>query len=339
VRILILQLPLTVCLHLTDMDYQQLERFPYLASMLDYLKQVEKLPVLTGYRASLQGLLGILPDQQDTIKQQIETCNSAEVLLQQIPPNIELIERKVKTEFNEIFDFLNTTEWFEKNLEISKSVREHWQIFDGHYNELVVLLSSIDRAWRFPMVCINAQHYAVVEALMVADYVYMVDPDPSLMQEHWKKTELTLQTKLKYHSVNDFHNMDFGPANSLNVTRYGVPHGQMALVVCANIFERFTSTVMERTLTQIKPLLRPGGMIFFTVMDAEKDTTAKLMIEKTTSGITQSKMQEICANTGFGLKLWKTAVAHNGVCVVAQAPGELVSAKAQPSKAFRKKSQ
>jgi hypothetical protein len=321
------------------MDYQQLERFPYLVSMLDYIKQVEKLPVLTSYRTSLQGLLGILPDQQDAIKQQIDTCDSALALLEQIPPSIELIEHKVKTEFNEIFDFLNTTEWFEKNLEISKSVREHWQIFDGHYNELVVLLSSIDRVWRFPVACINAQHYAVVEALLVADYVYMVDPDPSLMQEHWKKTELTLQPKLKYHAVNDFHSMNFDPAHNLNVTRYGVPNGQMALVVCANIFERFTSTVMEQTLTQIKPLLRPGGMIFFTVMDAEKDTTARLMIEKTTSGVTHARMQEICANTGFTLRQWKTAVAHNGVCVVVQIPGELVSAKTQPSKAFRKKSQ
>jgi hypothetical protein len=320
------------------MEREHIERMPSLARMLDFLSQVEKLPSIESYRASLTGLLGTLPEHADTISNQIEICDSVKTMLSQLPPSITTIYNTVNTEFNEILNHLNTTEWFEENLRIGKEVRYHWRMFEGHYTELLILLSTIDRVWRFPLACINAQHNEVLDAMLVGDYLYMVDVDSSIMENYYKNTDLSIQPRLKQQQVSNFHDMDFGISIMAQNSKYGVPAGQMALVACMNIFERFTAEVMIDSLTRIKTLLRPGGMIFFTVLDAMQDSTAMTMVEGSTSGVTKSQMHYICQQIGLELKSWKTVAARNGVSVVLRAPGELTSSKTEPSTAFRQKS-
>ena len=320
------------------MEQEQIDKFPFLAQMLDYLGQIQTTPRLDNFKTDVQNLLGIIPEHHDKLVSQITKIDQAQNILNQVVVDINSFANQIKTEYNDIFNHLNTKAWFHENLEISKRVREHWVVFDGHYNELLALVSSIDRIWRFPVACINAQHKEVIDALVSADLVYMMDTDPLILENNFKQTELSMQHKIKYHKISEFYNINFEASELLTIGTYGVPINQMALVVIMNVFERFTADMLEESLIQLKKLLRPGGMIFFNVLDAEKDTIAKCMIEKSTSGMTKTKMQDICRATDYTLKYWKTVVAHNGICVVLQAPGQLNSIKSQPSTAYRKKS-
>ena len=168
----------------------------------------------------------------------------------------------------------------------------------------------------------------------------MVDPDRTILDQQHDAVEDGVKNRLKKHPVFNFEDLDFASQTHAtpNGLKFGVPLGQMAMVVVPNVFERLPADTTKRVLEQIKPLLRPGGKIVFNVFDAKSPSIAQMMSEGICAGITQHQLYSIANELGLIVRSWQRVLANNFVVVVLAMPGELHSAKVKSSSGFRRRS-
>jgi hypothetical protein len=315
-------------------------RFSLLAEMRQYIDQVQPLPVVASLKQDIQGLMGLMPEYNAMLKEQVDIVDRASSDFHSIQSCIATMKQQIDTEYNEILAHLSTHDYFIKNLAISKSVREHWVMYASVLDHILVESSMIKDQWKYPAVCINAQHIDLVNTLLAFDLLYMVDADWTMLDQQYNAVEDGVKNRLKKHRVVDFEDLDFASQThpSPNGLKFGVPLGQMAMVAVPNIFERFPAETTKQVLEQIKPLLRPGGKIVFNVFDAKSPSVAQLMSEGVCSGITQDQLNSIANELGLVVRSWQRVLANDFVVVVLAMPGELHSAKVKSSTGFRRKS-
>ena len=281
-----------------------------------------------------------MPEYNAMLKQQVDIVDRASNDFQSIQSCIAGMKQEIDAEYNEILAHLSTHDYFIKNLAISKSVRDHWVMYPPVMDHMLVEASTIKDQWKYPAVCINAQHLDLVNTLLSFDLLYIVDPDRTIMDQQYNAVDEGVKVRLKKHPVFNFEDLDFAPQTlpTPNGLKFGVPLGQMAMVAVPNIFERFPAETTKQVLEQIKPLLRPGGKIVFNVFDAESPSVAQMMSEGTCAGITKNQLDNIANELGLIVRLWQRVLANDFVVVVLAVPGELQSAKVKNSSGFRRRS-
>jgi SAM-dependent methyltransferase len=315
-------------------------RFSLLAEMRRYINEIRPLPALASLKEDVQGLMGLMPEYNAMLKQQVDIVDRASTDFVGIQSCIATMKQEIDTKYYEILAHLSTHDYFAKNLAISKSVRENWVMYSSVLDHILVEASMIKDQWKYPAVCVNAQHIDLVNTLLTFDLLYMVDPDRTMLDQQYDVVEDGVKNRLKKHPVFNFEDLDF--ANQTlpmpNGLKFGVPLGQMAMVAVPNVFERFPADTTKRVLEQIKPLLRPGGKIVFNVFDAESPSVAQMMADSICAGITQNQLNNIANELGLVVRSWQRVLANDFVVVVLAMPGELHSSKVKSSSAFRRKS-
>lgn len=315
-------------------------RFSLLAQMRQYIDEVRPLPAIGSLKQDVQGLIGLMPEYNAMLKEQVDIVDRAGTDFHGVQSCIATMKQEIDAEYHEILAHLSTHDYFVKNLAISKSVREHWVMYPSVLDHVLIESSMIKDQWKYPAVCVNAQHVNLVNTLLSFDLLYMVDPDRTILDQQYDAVEDGVKTRLKKHPVFNFEDLDF--ANQTlpipNGLKFGVPLGQMAMVAVPNIFERFPAETTKRVLEQIKPLLRPGGKIVFNLFDAESPSVAQLMADSVCAGITQNQLHSIANELGLVVRLWQRVLANDFVVVVLAMPGELHSAKVKSSSGFRRRS-
>jgi hypothetical protein len=315
-------------------------RFSLLAEMRRYINEVRPLPSVVSLKEDVQGLMGLMPEYDAVLNEQADIIDRANTDFQNTQSCIASMKQAIDAEYNEILAYLSTHDYFVENLAISKSVREHWVMYPSVLDHILVESSTIKDQWKYPAVCINAQHFDIVNTLLAFDLLYIVDTDRTLLDQQYNAVDEGTTNRLKKHPVFKFEDLDFASQvlPTPNGLKFGVPAGQMAMVAVPNVFERFPAETIKQVLTKIKPLLRPGGKIVFNVFDAESPGIAKLMSEGTCAGITKNQMNSIAYELGLVVRLWQRVLANDFVVVVLALPGELHSAKVKPSSGFRRRS-
>ena len=315
-------------------------RFSLLAEMRRYINDVRPLPSVSDLRNDVQGLMGLMPEYNAMLKEQVDIVDRANADFQSIQSRIATMKQEIDKEYNEILAYLSTHDYFIKNLAISKSVREHWVLYPSVLDHVMVESSTIKDQWKYPAACINAQHFELVDSLLGYDLLYMIDADRTVLEKQFDAIDDGLSNRLKYHPVLDFEKLDFANQTfaTPNGLKFGVPLAQMAMVVAPNIFERFPAETAKQVLEQIKTLLRPGGKVVFNCFDAESPSVAQLMSEGVCAGITQHQLGVIANELGLIVRLWQRVLANDFVVVVLELPGQLHSSKVKPSTGFRRRS-
>jgi SAM-dependent methyltransferase len=315
-------------------------RFSLLAEMRQYINEVRPLPVINSLKEDVQGLMGLMPEYNAMLKEQVDIVDRTSNDFQSIQSCIANIKQEIDAEYNKILAHLSTHDYFVKNLAISKSVRDYWVMYPSVIDHVLIESSIIKDQWKYPAVCINAQHFDIVNTLLAFDLLYIVDIDRTILDQQYNAVDEGTTNRLKKHPVFKFEDLDFASQvlPTPNGLKFGVPAGQMAMVAVPNVFERFPAETIKRALEQIKPLLRPGGKIVFNVFDAESPSVAQLMSEGTCAGITKNQMNSIAYELGMVVRLWQRVLANDFVVVVLALPGELHSAKVKSSSGFRRRS-
>lgn len=315
-------------------------RFSLLAEMRQYITELKPAPVIDSLKEDIQGLMGLMPEYNAMLKQQVDIVDRASNDFRAIQSCIATMKQEIDTEYNEILAHLSTHDYFVKNLAISKSVRENWVMYSSVLDHILVEASMIKDQWKYPAVCVNAQHINLINTLLSFDLLYMVDPDRTILDQQHDAVEDGVKNRLKKHPVFNFEDLDFASQTHAtpNGLKFGVPLGQMAMVAVPNVFERLPADTTKRVLEQIKPLLRPGGKIVFNVFDAKSPSIAQMMSEGICAGITQHQLYSIANELGLIVRSWQRVLANNFVVVVLAMPGELHSAKVKSSSGFRRRS-
>jgi hypothetical protein len=90
-------------------------------------------------------------------------------------------------------------------------------------------------------------------------------------------------------------------------------------------------------LNQLKPLLRPGGKIFFTVNNADSPAGATNVAIRANGYATQSRIRKLVEENGFVFKQWENVITQTFALVEIAAPGALHSSKYMASRTANKK--
>lgn len=316
-----------------------IKRFPILAEMRRYINDVRPLPSVADLKQDVQGLMGTMPEYTEMLQQQVDLVDRAVSDFESISDNIADMKKEIDAEYNEILAYLSSQKQFVDNLAISRSVREHWVLYPSVMESIMVEASMIRDQWKYPATCINAQHYDLIDTLLAFELLYLIDIDKTVLSKQQKAIDDGGSNRLKHHPIVDFESLEFASETSIaSDMKFGVPLGQMAMVVAPNIFERITPEVSKTVLGQIKTLLRPGGKIVFNLFDAESPTVAQLMVDGVCSGYTQGQMAAIANELGLVVQSWRRVLANNFIVVVLTMPGELHSVKVKSSTGFRRRS-
>jgi hypothetical protein len=144
---------------------------------------------------------------------------------------------------------------------------------------------------------------------------------------------------MRSHKIDNWHDLDFGQYTSATIThnRWGLPLGQIGIVLVSGIFERFNLEMIGIALNQLKPLMRPGGKIFFTVNNADSPAGATNVAIRANGYVTETKLHELVEQHGLVFKKWTNVITQTFALVEIAAPGVLHSSKYMASRTANKK--
>lgn len=324
------------------MEPQQLARLPQLvmtrnllhersahAQVLTSLAQVrDEIAKIEGFPEDHALLSAWFQQQQQLVDQAVQLNNQQDDH-----------QRACQDEINSLALELITDEWFQTWLEIGDATigeqRQQWKMSELELGAVLLALNNPD-VWRYPTMCINAQHPELTDLVSVGSIFYLVECDLRIMQRALGTYDADTQRKIRAHSVVNFSDMDLGANESL--TQWGIPDLQIGHAVCWNMFTRFTMERMRKVLDQIMPKIRPGGSIIFDINDADSHMGAVLVANRVVSYMTRPLMERLASDLGLTITGWYPVFGHRTVCVKLTRAGELSSAIAEPSKGVIRKS-
>ena len=246
---------------------------------------------------------------------------------------------QIQSDINQLSQNLVTEDHFTSHLQIGHTTRKNWVVPQDTIVELVAEFNQPD-VWKYPVTCINIQHQGVLDLLLFAKLIYLVDTDQELLDTAYKNEHAQVLTRIKKHRLNSWNELDFAS----NITRvrqnlrWGLPNGQMSHVFCWNIFERYTYDVAVRNMKVIKSVLRPGGKVVFSVNNADSIIGAQAATNNTSSYMTEALTMKLLDEVDLELVSYRKVLGDNVFMVVAKAAGNLHSLITHPPRGLVKKS-
>ena len=341
-RTLILQPPLIVCLHLTDMDQKQVDRLPGLVSLRNHMLHMRSWdPVMQAQQnlyKDLCELLGTLDDVSTAVEPQVDVAQNLAQHLQTLKQNIDQLHESVQNEIDAIGDAVSTKEYYLQHLQITNDTREKFFVTDYMLKEIAVGTGLSD-IWKFPTCIVNAQFSQMVEQVLAGDVVYLIDVDADLIQKQISNFNPAVQRRMKSHKIYNWHEIELDQYISATQqhNRWSLPLGQIGIMLVSGIFERFNTEMIGIALNQIKPLMRPGGKIFFTVNNADSPAGATNVAIKANGYTTEAKLRKLAEENGLIFKSWESVITQTFALVEIAMPGLLQSSKYMASRTANKK--
>ena len=323
------------------MTPEQLSRFPRLAELKGLLNNFVSAVDCDPQLKATQQLLALLPDIDQTVSQELEVLASCQQNLHNSHARLMSLRDQVNEEYNNILDFVSSETWYQQHLSIVQHQREKWFCGQGQLQDLLLVWSKINEPWKYPVAMINAQHEEIIKVLISCYLLYMIDVDRDLLLKQYNNVENSVQPRGKFHTLPDWNwnKLDLAPVMGYNEHQmnWGVPSGQMALVVVWNLFERFNLWAAENFLMQAKQLLRPGGQIMFNTFDADSPSAAAFISDRKVGGMNKQQLTALVKKLDLEISMWAPH-GSDFVSVVLTSPGTLHSDKTKWPTGIVKKS-
>lgn len=290
------------------MTPQQISRFPMLAELRACLKNYANVTNVPAQIANVQTLLALLPEVDQFVEKELSILGECQVSLENSYIRFLDLLQRVDQEYQEILQHVSSQSWYENHLRVSTHQREKWQCNINQLQDLLLVWTKMNDTWKYPIALINAQHKEVINVLISCYLLYMIDVDRDLLVKQLDALENSVQPRVKYHVIPsyDWDRLDWQTyiGYTEQQIRWGVPTGQMALVVVWNLFERYNAWAIEQSLLKIRELLRPGGQVFFNTFDIESSHAAAFVADGTLGGITKSQLTQLAEKLGLDVKFW-----------------------------------
>jgi hypothetical protein len=272
------------------------------------------------------------------VSPQIDLAQDLLQNLRSLKQNIEQMHSAVQTEIDAIGDAVSTKEYYLQHLQITNNTREKFHVTDYMLKEIAVGTGLPD-IWKFPTCIVNAQFNHMVEQVLAGDVVYLIDVDAELIQKQISNVNPTVQSRMKSHRIENWHEIELDQyiTATQQHNRWGLPLGQIGIILISGIFERFNMEMIGIVLNQLRPLLRPGGKVFFTVNNADSPAGATNVAIRANGYATESRIRKLIEENGFVFKQWESVITQTFALVEIALPGVLQSSKYLASRTSNKK--
>lgn len=324
------------------MDQKQVDRLPGLVSLRNHMLHMRSWdPAIQTQQTlytDLCELVGTLDDVSAVVSPQIDLAQDLLQNLRSLKQNIEQMHSAVQTEIDAIGDAVSTKEYYLQHLQITNNTREKFHVTDYMLKEIAVGTGLPD-IWKFPTCIVNAQFNHMVEQVLAGDVVYLIDVDAELIQKQISNVNPTVQSRMKSHRIENWHEIELDQyiTATQQHNRWGLPLGQIGIILISGIFERFNMEMIGIVLNQLRPLLRPGGKVFFTVNNADSPAGATNVAIRANGYATESRIRKLIEENGFVFKQWESVITQTFALVEIALPGVLQSSKYLASRTSNKK--
>jgi hypothetical protein len=173
-----------------------------------------------------------------------------------------------------------------------KSIKDFWQnqtpMSDDDIELIAGRLNSFND-WKIPGLIIRPGVEDWIDRLVALDPLYLADLDTALLRPALQRYPKLYQQRLRQYTIRE----DRSPMLDR------LPKAQIGVVFCHDFFRMRTLDVMQKYISEIWDLLRPGGMFLFTYCDGDRSKTVEL-IERTSSCYTpRHQVLPMCIAQGF----------------------------------------
>ena len=312
-----------------------IKRLPYL---IDVREAVQSINVpstvdLDRQQVMAESVAGLLSDADPAINNIVAQFATVKLSTLAIADEKQKLLDSISQEVADLQCYAGTEEYFERYLRFTGKYRDSWQLTATQKDDVLARCSS-DQFWKYPVTVINAQYEEFVSLASMSEISYLVDCDADLLKQvHGGLTDV-VQRRVRVHLVDEFESLSFDPKErfTTNLSKFGLPKGQMGTVICWNLFERYTLAAAQRNLITIGELLRPGGQLIINLNDAETYVGSRIVADHQASMITKQGFEQMLAATGLELNHWIKSQGSLSVVAVLQKPGTISSAKTAPSR-------
>lgn len=324
------------------MDQSILNRLPMLVKMRNLISTFsggERVATaMQSLAHELDSLTG-LPEDQALYIDMDTRQRTARDILASITVDLNNNKDKLQAEIDTLVPTLLTAQWFEDCLQMNPDLdfdRTKWTLEPEHLLAVGMICSDTN-VWKYPTGLINTQHQELVDFLLPSQFVYLIDQDLNRIKDLSKNL---VNPHFRTHYVSTFDNLEF----EQNVTpgfpdvNWGLPEGQLGILICWNLFERYTLEKMKQNLNTIIKLMRPGGSILFNIVNGDSNAGIDYTCERTCSYITKPLLTQMLEELNLTLKLWEPTLNTSKIMVQVTVPGELTSSITQRSRGIIRRS-
>ena len=143
--------------------------------------------------------------------------------------------------------------------------------------------------WRYPGVHIRPLEGEATDSLKAFDPLYLVETDEQLFNKVKTLWGEHYQRRLRYYKIQD---QDQDPFCNL-------PQQQFGFALATEFFNYKSIEVVEKYLTSIYKILRPGGTLFFTFNDCDTVEGLRLVEAKFNSYTPGRQIKQIAKDLGY----------------------------------------
>jgi hypothetical protein len=144
--------------------------------------------------------------------------------------------------------------------------------------------------WRLPGMVIGARRETFIEDMVPMDPLYLVDHDRELINVAMSPFTQEYQRRLRPYVINDWKDTEIFTA---------LPSNQFGLVFAYNYFNWKPIEMIEKFLTEIYQMLRPGGALIFTYNECDNWYGVGAVENAWMCYTPGSRIQTIARNLGY----------------------------------------
>jgi SAM-dependent methyltransferase len=178
-----------------------------------------------------------------------------------------------------------------------------------HKDTLDLLHSQIKlyADWHYPGMIIRPKNDSFVDDLVALDPLYVVDTHEKLLEPAVQKFPDVYQRRLRQYVINERAKKKTAIFNQL-------PADQFGLVFAHEYFHYKPQHLIQRYLTEIFDLLRPGGVLMFTYNNCDFANAVKLVEHYSHMYTPGRKIKEIANQVGY--EITNEINTSDGMCLL-----------------------
>ena len=145
--------------------------------------------------------------------------------------------------------------------------------------------------WRYPGLCVGPMRTSFVDEMLSSDPLYLCDIDEKLIDPLIERYNNIYKHRVRPYVIPKYE-------NGKKLFRE-FPQEQFGIIFAGNFFEYIPLEDIEKILTEMKTLLRPGGTIMFTFNDCDNPRNIRLTERNYRTYTPKKLLKEIVAKIGF----------------------------------------
>lgn len=180
--------------------------------------------------------------------------------------------------------------WQNKKQQIEKSIQQRALEIDESTKEYLDTRIRSFCNWAYPGLCIHPNNNFYLNGMVACDPLYLLDESYDLLKSSLQNWPVQYQNRVCTYLITENNQDCFMP---------NLPNNQFGFALVFDFFNFKPIDVIKKYLTELHELIRPGGVLAFTINDCDRPGGVRLVENGSACYTPRSLITTLCQNIGF----------------------------------------